>query len=104
MIVRVYRARVIRGQEELFLAFLRDEAMPFIDKAGAVATYFGRRVGALGEDFVAVSIWPDLRTLEAAVPDWRSPIPFPRIRTLLVDDSVEHYETVSATPPDERKR
>ena len=100
MIVRIYRARVIRGREEAFLAFLRDEAMPWLESAGAAAAYFGRRVGERGEDFVAVSVWPDLATLERAVPDWRAPIAFPNVRSLLVDDSVEHYETVSGSRPE----
>jgi hypothetical protein len=99
MIVRIYRARVIRGQEERFLQFLRDEAMPFIEQSGAVATYFGRRIGPLGEDFVAISVWPDLDTLERAVPEWRSPIAFPQVRSLVTDDYVEHYESVPTTGP-----
>jgi hypothetical protein len=99
MIVRLYRARVIRGKEEAFLAFLRDEAMPFIDRAGAVATYFGRRVGASGEDFVAISVWENLAALERAVPEWRRPIPFPQAETMLVEGNVEHFETVSGKAP-----
>ncbi len=99
MFVRIYRARVIPGKEEAFLAFLRDEAMPWIEKAGTVATYYGRRVGESGEDFVAISVWEDVASLERAVPNWRAPIPFPEMRSLLADDSVEHYETVSRKPP-----
>jgi quinol monooxygenase YgiN len=99
MIVRIYRARVIRGKEEAFLAFLRDQAMPFIEKAGAVATYYGRRIGAGGEDFVAISVWESTAALERAVPTWRRPIPFPQVDSMLVEGSVEHFETVSGRAP-----
>jgi hypothetical protein len=100
MIVRIYRARVVRGMEEKFLRFLRDDAMPHIREAGAVATYYGRRVGDAGEDFVAVSVWQDIAALERAIPDWRRPIPFPNLQAMLVEGFVEHYETVSDTSPD----
>jgi hypothetical protein len=100
MIVRVYRARVISGREEQFLRFLREDAMPFIERAGAVATYYGRRVGAQGEDFVAISVWPDIATLERAIPNWRRPIPFPQAQSLLVEGLVEHYETVAERGPE----
>lgn len=100
MIVRIYRARVVRGQEERFLRFLRDDAMPHIERAGAVATYYGRRVGEAGEDFMAISVWQDLEALERAVPDWRRPIPFPSLESMLVEGFVEHYETVGNTSPD----
>jgi hypothetical protein len=104
MVVRIYRARVIRGQEEAFIGFLRDIAMPFIEKAGAVATYYGRRIGAGGEDFVAISVWEDVAALERAVPDWRRPIPFPQIESMLIEGSVEHFETVSGRPPNGMER
>lgn len=99
MFVRIYRARVIPGQEERFLAFLRDDAMPWLRQAGAIATYFGRRFGERGEDFVAISVWAGIRELEAAVPNWREPIAFPQARDMLADDTVEHYETVSEERP-----
>ena len=101
MIVRIYRARVVRGREEQFLRFLRDDAMPRIKEGGAVATYYGRRVGQAGEDFVAISVWENLAALERAIPDWRRPIPFPSIEGTLVEGFVEHYETVSDSSPDE---
>jgi hypothetical protein len=101
MVIRIYRARVVRGREEKFLHFLRDEAMPRIKEAGAVATYYGRRVGEAGEDFVAISVWENLAALERAIPDWRRPISFPNVEGMLVEGFVEHYETVSDASPDD---
>jgi hypothetical protein len=103
MIVRIYRARVVRGREEQFLRFLRDDAMPHIKEGGAVATYYGRRVGQAGEDFVAISVWENLAALERAIPDWRRPIPFPNLEGMLVEGFVEHYETVSGASPDDQE-
>lgn len=63
---------------------------------GMVGFYSGRPMGAASDEFVMVTVWDNLASLQAfAGTDWnRSVIPEPE-RPLLAESSVQHYDLIA---------
>ncbi len=96
MIVRTYRAWVRPGNEADYLALLHQFVAPAAESTpGLLAWHIGRRMDGPTPEFVIVTVWHDLASVEAVVGgDWHRPIFFDREEALIERYSVELYEGV----------
>ncbi len=102
MIVRVFRARVHAGKQAEFEAKVRELSIPLVKaQKGMVAFYSGRPMDSALDEFVMVTVWDSLASLQAfAGIDWNtSVIPEPE-RPLLAESSVHHYEVIAGITED----
>lgn len=95
MILRVFRARVIPGEEARLTRFVRDEAVgPALQVPGLVSLQPAVRASAAGVELVIVSTWAGFDDLAAAGRDLDAPLGMPGATSMLVDTYAEHYELV----------
>jgi quinol monooxygenase YgiN len=96
VILRIFQARIYPNAREAFSKFLRGEAIPTtLDQPGIVACYAGEPLAGKGDEFVFVSIWRDLKSLEAfRGSDLDDPGLLPHERDVIRDASVAHYSVV----------
>jgi heme-degrading monooxygenase HmoA len=100
VIVRVYRAWVKAGLEAPYLALLEETVVPAARTTeGLVAWHVGRRMDGRAAEFVIVTVWRDLASIEAVTGgDWQQPIFFSSEETMIERSTVEHYEGVGGLP------
>lgn len=95
MIVRVTRARIKPNSEAAVFEILRDVSKGIERPPGMEALYFGRRMGARGNELISVTIWTDLDALRAAMGTSMEVAAFlPQLQPSLVEATVEHFETI----------
>jgi hypothetical protein len=96
LIVRISRAKIRRDQEAPAFEILRAAAASGIRPAGLEAMFISRRMGDIGNELVAVTVWRDLDALIAGIgPQWAQPAFLPSLDAMLNDGSVEHFETIA---------
>jgi heme-degrading monooxygenase HmoA len=96
VIVRAFTARPKPGAADELTRLAEEISVPFVDgHAGLVARYFGRGLGATGDELVMISVWESLDAMKGmAGEDWESAvIPDPRMHELIDESSIRHYET-----------
>jgi PAS domain-containing protein len=95
MILRVLRARVIKGEEARLARFVRDEAVPqALTIAGLQSLQPAIRETRTGHELVIVSTWTGFEDLSAAGRDFDSPLGMPGVAPMVADGRAEHYELV----------
>jgi heme-degrading monooxygenase HmoA len=105
MILRVFRAVVKPGRAAAFEAMTRAYSLPVIrTHPGLVAFYPGRPIDELAREFVMITVWDSLASVEALTgPDWRRTIMIStEEQPLLESCSIEHYEFYSDPAVDVR--
>lgn len=96
MIIRVFRSQIRPDKFGEFEENLRAHSIPTMD-AQNVPYYFGRPMAPGDSEYVVVSIWPDLDSLQRFAGDTLQPvIPFEE-RSMFESFSVQHYEVMAAS-------
>jgi len=105
MILRIFRAVVKPGQAADFETMTRAYSLPVIPThPGLVAFYPGRPVDASTREFVMITVWDSLASVEAFTgPDWRRTVMVStEEQPLLESCTIEHYEFYSYPTVDVR--
>jgi len=98
LIVRITRATIRPNNEPEAFTILRDATAGAGRPAGLEAVFIARRGhGTSGlNELVAVTVWRDAAALAAVIgPTWERPSFLPALDPLLVNATVDHYETVA---------
>ena len=94
MIVRVFRPTIHPGKEAEFETFLREVAIPLVSRqAGLVSQHVGRPRDGSSSEFVYVTVWQDVRSIQAfAGEHWDQAVISPEEEHLLKETWIGHYE------------
>jgi heme-degrading monooxygenase HmoA len=66
MIIRIFRPTIHAGTKREFEAFLRDTAVPLVSRqAGLVAQHVGKPRDPSWTEYVYVTIWEDVESIQA---------------------------------------
>ena len=98
MIVRITRATIRPNHEPEAFSILRDATSGASRPAGLEAVFIARRGhGSSGlNELVAVTVWRDAEALSAVIgPGWEQPSFLATLDPLLVNATVDHYETIA---------
>jgi quinol monooxygenase YgiN len=95
MVLRIFRARVYPEKRAVFARFLREEAVPNTRaQPGLVDCWAGEPLRDQDDEFVFVSIWRDLASLQAfRGTDLDDPGILPHEVDVIREAVVEHYAT-----------
>ena len=76
MIVRIFRAKIRKGQVAEFKRMVQEQSIPWLENAEGMMGYFpGEPLGDDAREFVMVTLWRDRESLQAfAGSDWDSPV------------------------------
>jgi len=76
MIIRVFRAKIRKSRVSDFKQMVLEQSIPWLEKSDGMLGYFpGEPYGSNEEEFLMVTLWRDLESLEAfAGPNWDDPI------------------------------
>jgi len=94
MVIRIFRAVVRPGLNDLFEARTREFSLPAVrSHPGLLAFFPGRPLDKSDHTFVMITVWESLASVEAFTgPDWRRSVVPAAEEPLLESCSVEHYE------------
>lgn len=98
MIVRITRATIRPNTEPEAFTILREATAEVGRPEGLEAIFIARRGhGTSGlNELVAVTVWRDAAALSAVIgPGWERPSFLPALDPMLVNATVEHYETIA---------
>ncbi len=101
MIVRIFRPTIHPGKEPEFEAFLRDTAIPLVShQPGLVAQHVGRPRDPSSTEFVYVTVWKDVESIQAFAGErWQEAVIAPDEEHLLKNTSIAHYEVLELPDP-----
>jgi quinol monooxygenase YgiN len=76
MIIRVFRARIRKDRISDFKKLVKEQSIPWLEKTDGMLAYFpGEPLERNEQEFLMVTLWRDLDSLEAfAGPDWSDPV------------------------------
>jgi PAS domain-containing protein len=95
MILRVFRARVIAGEEGRLARFVRDDAVAnALQRQGLLSFQPAIRETLAGLELVIVSTWTDFDAMTTAGRNLDAPLAMPGVESMLTDGRAEHYELV----------
>ena len=95
MILRLYRARVLEGQESRLARIVRDEAMPrALGTPGLLSFQPAVRETPSGTEVAIVSTWAGFDSITAVGRDLDTPLAMPEIGRIVSDGRADHYELV----------
>jgi heme-degrading monooxygenase HmoA len=94
MIIRVFRAVVRPGMAAMFEARTREASLPTVrTHPGLIAFFPGRPLDESTGEFVMITVWDSLASVEAFTgPNWRRTVIPSEEQPLLQSCTVEHYE------------
>jgi transposase/quinol monooxygenase YgiN len=94
MIMRVFRARLKPGMRDAYEQLVRHNAIPLMRAApGCVALHVGAPLDQRIDEFVFVSVWTDLASVQAFVGEhWDEALIVPGEADLMDEASVQHYD------------
>ena len=96
MIVRITRASIKANHEATVFQILREASAATPRPDGLEAMLISRRMGDGSDELVAITIWRDIDVLIATMGEgWHAPSFLPRLDPMLIEPSVEHYETIA---------
>lgn len=96
MIVRITRAAIRPNSEAAAFSILRDATAATGRPDGLEAVFIARRGSGKLNELVAVTVWRDADALTSVIgPGWEKPAFLPALDPLLIDATVDHYETVA---------
>ena len=98
MVIRVFRAHVQPGRQADFEAMAQRLSLPLVQKQkGLLGFYAGRPLGHSRDEFVMVTLWDSLESVQQFVgPDWEQAVVPEEERPVLVDTFVHHYEAYAS--------
>jgi quinol monooxygenase YgiN len=90
VIVRVFRAKIRPGKAAEFKKMVQAQSIPWLQRSAGMIGYFaGEPFGDDEHEFVMVTLWQDIQSLEAfAGENWRTPV--------VTDDEAPLVETMVA--------
>jgi heme-degrading monooxygenase HmoA len=99
VIIRVFRPTIHPGREADFEAFLRNVAIPLVSRQpGLLAQHVGRPRDGSSTEFVYVTLWQDVESIQAFAGDhWQEAVISPEEEHLLQETWIGHYETLPST-------
>ena len=76
MIVRIFRAKIREDKVAEFKRMVQEQSIPWLEKSDGMLGYFpGEPFGENSREFVMVTLWRDLESLQAfAGDDWATPV------------------------------
>ena len=76
MIVRIFRAKIRKGQVSDFKRMVQEQSIPWLKNSEGMLGYFpGEPFGDNAQEFVMVTLWRDQASLQAfAGSDWDNPV------------------------------
>ena len=76
MIIRIFRAKIRKGQVSAFKRMVQDRSIPWLESSDGMLGYFpGEPFCENAREFVMITLWRDLDALEAFVgTDWDNPV------------------------------
>lgn len=101
MIVRIFCARVAAGSEDEFARMLRDVSTALLERQDGLLGYIaGRPPAGVDGDFMMISLWDDLASVEAfAGRDWQEAVIPEEEVPLITSSTMHHYEVVAERLP-----
>lgn len=95
MIIRLTRAGIRPEREAEAFAILRTFTSGLARPDGMEALFLGRRTSARQDDLVAITVWRDMASLQAALGSgWHRASFLPELDPMLIDATVEHFESI----------
>lgn len=95
MILRVFRARVLAGEEARLARFVREEAVaPALRTPGLLSFQPAVRETRAGAELVIVSTWSGFADIAALGGSLDAPLSMPDAAPMLANSHAEHYELV----------
>ena len=93
MIIRGFRARIREDRIDDFKQLVRTQSIPWLENAEGMLGYFpGEPYGPGDNEFVMVTLWRDLASLEAfSGLDWANPVVTPDEAPLVEEMFAHHY-------------
>jgi quinol monooxygenase YgiN len=76
MIIRIFRAKIRKGQVSAFKRMVQGQSIPWLESSDGMLGYFpGEPFCENAREFVMITLWRDLEALEAFVgTDWDNPV------------------------------
>lgn len=94
MVIRVFRARLKPGKHAEYTRLCRTVSLPLMrEQAGCLTTRIGAQRQDAPDDFVVVSVWKDLASIQAFVGErWQEAIIMPGEADMLEAVAVQHFD------------
>jgi len=95
MIIRLFHARVRPGKQAEFKKVLEILSLPNVQaRRGMIAFYPGQPLGSGGDEFVLVTVWKNLKGMEAySLDEWARTIIPEEALPLLSDWKMDSYKS-----------
>ena len=76
MIVRIFRAKIREDKVAEFKRMVQEQSIPWLEKSDGMLGYYpGEPFGENSREFVMVTLWRDLESLQTfAGDDWATPV------------------------------
>ena len=93
MIVRVFRAKIRQGRTADFERLVREQSIPWLNRSDGMVAYFpGKPIDEVSREFVMVTLWRDLASVEKfAGRNWASPVVTEDEAPLVEEMFAHHY-------------
>lgn len=92
MIIRVFRAKIREGKLAEFKKLVQEQSIPWLERSEGMLGYFaGEPLGKESHEFVMVTLWRDIQSLETFVgKNWQTPV-VTEDETPLVEEMFAHH-------------
>ena len=92
MIIRVFRARIRQAKVAEFKRLVQEQSIPWLTSTNGLLAYFaGEPLDDDEREFVMVTLWRDLESLQGFVGEnWKTPV-VTLDETPLVEEMVAHH-------------
>jgi heme-degrading monooxygenase HmoA len=102
MLIRVFHARVQPGMGSEYERFIREKTLPLLRQLpGLVALHIGTPQAETPDEYVMVSVWKDVASLQAFTgPNWREAVVLPGEAHVFKEMTVHHYEALAPPAPE----
>ena len=93
MIIRIFKAKIRKGQVSEFKLMVKNQSIPWLESSEGMLGYFpGEPFGENAREFVMITLWRDLDSLKAfAGTDWDNPVVTEDEAPLVETMMAEHY-------------
>ena len=93
MIIRVFRAKIRKGQVTSFKRMVQTQSIPWLESSAGMLGYLpGEPIDESAREFVMITQWRDQEALEAfAGSDWENPVVTEDEAPLVESMSADHY-------------
>jgi quinol monooxygenase YgiN len=93
VIIRVFRARIRKGRTAEFKKMVQEQSIPWLEDTAGMLSYFpGEPFGEDSRDFAMITMWRDLKSLQAfSGKDWDNPVVTEDEEPLVEAMFADHY-------------